>query len=96
MVIGILNDRAWGMIKADQPGGRHIGVDFHDADYAAIARGFGCFGERVERPEEIAPALARAEASGLPAVLDVLVDPAVNLKVPDLETLDAIWLDEVL
>ena len=96
VVIGILNDRAWGMIKADQPGERYIGVDFHDADYAAIARGFGCFGERVERPEEIGPALARAEASGLPAVLDVLVDPAVNLKVPDLETLDAIWLDEVL
>ena len=47
MVIGILNDRAWGMIKADQPGGRHIGVDFHDADYAAIARGFGCFGEQI-------------------------------------------------
>ncbi len=39
-------------------------------DHAAIARGFGCHGERVERPEDVAPGLARALASGQPAVLD--------------------------
>ncbi len=47
-----------------------IGTLLVDTDYAAIARGFGCHGEIVERTEEVAAALARACASGLPAVLD--------------------------
>ncbi|MET0540554.1 MAG: thiamine pyrophosphate-dependent enzyme, partial [Variovorax sp.] len=37
---------------------------------AAIARGFGCHGETVTCAEDVGPALARAFASGLPAVLD--------------------------
>jgi acetolactate synthase-1/2/3 large subunit len=96
IVVGILNDRAWGMIKADQPEGRYIGVDFSDAKYSEIAKGFGCYGERITDPSEIKSALDRAVESGLPAVLDILVDPEVNLKVPDLETLDGIWLDELI
>ena len=37
---------------------------------AAIARGFGCHGEVVTRVQDVAPAIERAIASGLPAVLD--------------------------
>ena len=36
---------------------------------------FGGHGERVERTEEFAPALARARASGRPAILHCLLDP---------------------
>jgi acetolactate synthase-1/2/3 large subunit len=39
-------------------------------DYAAIARGFGCFGETLTQVDGVAPAIARAIDSGLPAVLD--------------------------
>lgn len=48
--------------------------DLGPVDHAAIARACGCFGERVSSPEEFAPELARAMASGLPAVLDVMTD----------------------
>ena len=47
-----------------------MGTGLEGTDYAAIARGFGCHGETVTRAEEVAPAIARALASGLPAVLD--------------------------
>ncbi len=73
----INNDGGWGMCKAGQVafyGERAndgIDQDLTSADYAAIAQGFGCHGERVEAPGEIRPALDRAFASGRPAVLDV-------------------------
>ena len=48
-------------------------TEFIDIDYAEVARAFGCYGERVTEPGEFAPALRRAEESGLPAVLDLVV-----------------------
>jgi acetolactate synthase-1/2/3 large subunit len=47
-----------------------MGTALEDTDYAAIARGFGCHGDVVTQAEDVAPAIARALASGLPAVLD--------------------------
>jgi benzoylformate decarboxylase len=44
-------------------------------DIAAIARGFGAFGQRVERLADFAPALRDARMSGRPAVVEVLTDP---------------------
>ncbi len=39
-----------------------------------IAESLGVHGERIERPEEIGPALRRALASGGPSLLDVILD----------------------
>jgi acetolactate synthase I/II/III large subunit len=50
---------------------------FHDADLAEIARGFGCHGARVDDPADFAAALDKARGSGLPAVIDVRTDIAV-------------------
>ena len=44
-------------------------------DFAAFARQIGLEGIRVERSEDVAPALDRALAAGRPAVVDVLTDP---------------------
>lgn len=68
----IHNNEAWGIIRSGQKAqlGFEFGTGLEGTDYAAIARGFGCFGERVERVADIAAAMARALASGLPAVLD--------------------------
>jgi len=96
LVIVIADDRQWGMIKAAQMAAydaRYIGVDFDEVRYDQVARACGCYGERVEEPSQITPALERAVASGKPAVLDVLVDPWVNLTPPDLENLDAVWME---
>ena len=39
-----------------------------------IAESLGMPGQRVERPEEIGPALRRALASGGPSLLDIILD----------------------
>jgi len=98
LVVVVGNDRAFGMIKGAQDsafGKRYIGVDFADVRYDEIARACGWYGERVERPEEITPALKRAAASGKPALLDVLMDAQANLAPPDLNTVVAIWMEGV-
>ena len=74
-VVSIIhNNQSWGIIRAGQRNqlGFELGTDLGGSDYAAIARGFGCFGASVTRPEEVAPAIAAALASGLPAVLDCI------------------------
>jgi acetolactate synthase-1/2/3 large subunit len=43
-------------------------------NFAKIAEDIGALGIRVEKPSEIAPALARAIASKRPAVIDVATD----------------------
>ena len=48
--------------------------------------------ELSQSQKEITPALERAVASGKPAMLDV-VDQWANLTPPDLENLEAIWME---
>jgi thiamine pyrophosphate-dependent acetolactate synthase large subunit-like protein len=72
-VINVIhNNAAWGIIRAGQKAQLNfeLGTSLADTDYAAIARGFGCFGETVKQPSEVASAMERAIESGLPAVLD--------------------------
>ena len=96
IIVVIANDRAWGMIKGGQKlvyKERYCGVDFSDARYDKLAEALGCFGERVTEPNQIKPALERAMASGLPAVLDVIVDAEAHLTPPDLALLDSVWME---
>jgi acetolactate synthase-1/2/3 large subunit len=98
LVVVVSNDCAFGMIKGAQDsafGKRYIGVDFVDVRYDEVARACGWHGERVERPEEITPALQRAAAAGKPALLDVVVDAQANLAPPDMATVVAIWMEGV-
>jgi acetolactate synthase-1/2/3 large subunit len=50
-----------------------MGTRLSSVDFARVAEGFGCHGERVTRLADLGPAFARARASGKPAVLDVPV-----------------------
>jgi len=43
-------------------------------DLAAVARAFGCHAERISAPDEVRPALERAFAAGVPAVVEVMVE----------------------
>jgi acetolactate synthase-1/2/3 large subunit len=76
----VLNNFSLGWIKFTQRnrGNRFISTDFQvQPDFAQIARANQCYGERVERPEDIRPALKRslkASREGVPAVLDFIVD----------------------
>ena len=50
-------------------------VDFAAVDHAAIARACGVFGARIERGQDVGPALDAAFASGKPDLLDIVTDP---------------------
>ena len=54
--------------------GHEIGISLR-GDYAGVARALGAYGERVEKPDELKPALARALAHQGPSVLEVAVKP---------------------
>lgn len=77
----VLNNKVWGMSIHGQQ--MMFGPNYQvitalgDTDYASIARAFGCHGERVETLEAIAPAVARALASGKPACLELMVDASI-------------------
>jgi acetolactate synthase-1/2/3 large subunit len=76
----ILDDQGLGSIKGMQEEafkGRNFETSFKiQPDFALIARACGCFGEKIEDPEQIKPALGRAldaNNRGVPAVLDFVV-----------------------
>ena len=46
----------------------------YSPDYVAIAHAFGAYGERIQKGEEVKPALERAFASDKPAVIEVVVN----------------------
>ena len=70
----VFNDGALGMVRHHQAPGQYIASEFAETDNAAVARGFGCFGVQVADSRELPEALRQAQASGLPAVVDVLID----------------------
>jgi acetolactate synthase-1/2/3 large subunit len=47
---------------------------FEDINIARVAEAMGCVGIRVERPNELRPALEQAFHAGRPVVLDVVSD----------------------
>jgi acetolactate synthase I/II/III large subunit len=67
----VFNNGALGWVLHGQ-GDHPLASRFAAFDHAAIARSMGCEGLRVERPDELAPTLARALASDRPVVVDVV------------------------
>jgi len=78
ILIVVVNNGMYGTIRMHQERhypGRVVGTDLRNPDFAAYARAFGAHGEAVERTEDFAEALERALASGLPALLELRIDP---------------------
>jgi acetolactate synthase-1/2/3 large subunit len=81
----ILNDRMLGAIAHHAgklgyglwPPGRYAstGPELYDMDFVKFAEACHVYGERVERPGEMADALKNAFDSGKPAIIDVNIDP---------------------
>jgi acetolactate synthase-1/2/3 large subunit len=72
------NDGAWGQIKHPQKAmiGHATAAELTPGiRYDKVVEALGGYGELVERAEDIRPALERAFASGLPACVNVLIDP---------------------
>jgi acetolactate synthase-1/2/3 large subunit len=78
IVVLVANNAMYGTIRMHQERlypGRVVGTDLRNPDFAAYARSFGAHGAVVERTEDAEEAFEEAVASGLPAVLELRVDP---------------------
>jgi len=81
--VGIIgNDGAWGQIKVAQEalygeGNAPAAVLSQDIPYERMVEALGGFGERVTEPGGIRPALERAFDAGVPACINVILDPSL-------------------
>lgn len=76
-IVIVANNGRYGTIRMHQERtypGRVSGTMLFNPDFAALARAYGAFGARVERTEDFAEAFAQARASGLPAVIELVLD----------------------
>ncbi|MBL8154585.1 MAG: hypothetical protein JNM70_10405, partial [Anaerolineae bacterium] len=73
------NDAGWGNIRVIQKqmigAERAVATSLAPTRYDRVVEALGGYGEYVERPEDILPALERAFASGKPACVNVALDP---------------------
>jgi thiamine pyrophosphate-dependent acetolactate synthase large subunit-like protein len=80
-VVGVMgNNGIWALEKHPMEFlyGYSVAADLQPScRYDEVVRALGGYGELVERPDELAPALERAFASGKPALVNVLTDPSV-------------------
>jgi acetolactate synthase-1/2/3 large subunit len=61
-------------VAGNRPGRGEELIRFGPTDFTAVARSFGVRGIRVERPGEIAPALAETMDADETVVVDVVTD----------------------
>jgi len=76
----IANDNCWGNIHrpAMEKRGRSFACELVFRRYDKLVEDLGGYGELVEKPDDIAPAIQRALDSGLPACVNVVTDPAIG------------------
>ena len=81
IVTVVNNDQQWGMSAHGQQliygKDRLVVTELAPTRYDLAAAGFGCHGEHVEQPDDLAPALRHAFESGRPACINVMTDPEV-------------------
>lgn len=87
VTVVIYNDFGYGALRLFQKtyhGGRYIGSDYGNPDFAKLAEAYGARGERIEKPEQLRPALERALQSDVTTVLDVIINPwEVHYRAPE-------------
>ena len=78
VIVLVVDNGMYGTIRMHQerafPGRVHA-TSLTNPDFAALARAYGAYGERVERDADFRAAFMQARNAGLPAVLHLVVDP---------------------
>ncbi len=69
------NDHTWGIDKTFQLAyfQRAVGTDLRTVRYDKVVEAIGGYGEHVEQPEEVGPAVERAINSGRPSLVNITV-----------------------
>ena len=76
VIMIIANNGMYGTIRMHQEReypGRISATSLANPDFVAWAQAFGAHGERVESTEQFAPAFARAQSAGGPAVIELIL-----------------------
>ncbi len=83
LVVLLLNDNGYGMIKWKQEGMHlpNFGLDLGNPDFVKLAEAFGAKGVRLEKTEDLEPALQRALGEPGVTLVEVPVDYAENTRV---------------
>jgi acetolactate synthase-1/2/3 large subunit len=83
-VVGVVgNDGAWNNIKAIHRmlyPDRMVGADLGIRPYEKMVEGLGGYGEFVDDPKNLIPALERAEASGVPSLVNVHIAEQLRMS----------------
>ena len=78
LVVIVVNNGMLGTIRMHQEKnypGRVSGTTLANPDFIALAKAFGAHAERVEHTEDFPAAFARAQAAGVPALIELRTDP---------------------
>ncbi|SEB00022.1 acetolactate synthase large subunit [Rubrimonas cliftonensis] len=83
LVVVILNDSAYGMIRWKQAVDRFpdFGMSFGNPDFVRYAEAYGAKGSRATAVEDLAPTLEAAFAGGGVHLVDVPIDYSENMRV---------------
>jgi len=78
----VLRDGKFGVIQhhMDTRLGRHFGVDFGNPDLLTYAQSFGMRARRIERADELLPALRSSLEGDAPSLIDCPIDYRENEK----------------
>lgn len=81
-VVVIFNDANYGLIKWKQQnaGKKVFGVGFTNPDFVKMAESMHCKGVRIEKTEDLLPAIERAFSEKVPVIIDMPVDYDENPK----------------
>lgn len=77
LVTIVFNNHSFGNVRRDQQlkfDSNLIGADLDNPDFVKLAESFGVAGYRVESPDELKPALAKAIDEDKPAIIEVLIE----------------------
>ncbi|MFD1812560.1 thiamine pyrophosphate-binding protein [Rhodococcus gannanensis] len=100
VVTVVFNNAVWGMSIHGQEavyGDRGVVVsELADSAYEKVAEAFGGYGERVTSTADIADAMKRAFDSGVPACLNLEVDPNVVHPITTMMLGDVTSTDEIV
>jgi pyruvate dehydrogenase (quinone) len=83
----VFNNSSLGMVRTEMEVAGYLpfGTDVRNPDFGALANVVGLHGERVERGEDIRPAIERALAYDGPALIDFVTDPRALAMPPTTE-----------
>jgi acetolactate synthase-1/2/3 large subunit len=99
IVTVVLNNAEWGMSRNAQNllygRNREVIVALEDTRFETVAEGFGVESRRIDRYEDIAPAVQEAFASGEPRLLNIIIDaevmhPRTRMMVGDVSGADGV------